>query len=119
MKRYNDKSQRLLLKEYTGDSILQKSVFVKLKKMKMKMMVMMKKKTKKMMMMILCRSFSEECLPDCTPGLSIMGRARVKGDHLTASPALKCFNFVFTETHFLDSEQLNIARIENAVTLVF
>ena len=60
--------------------------------MKMGMMMMM------MMMMILHKTFSEECLPDCTPGLSIMGRARGKGDHLTASPALKYFNFVFTET---------------------
>ena len=55
-----------------------------------------------MMMMILHKNktFSEECLPDCTPGLSIMGRVRGKGDHLTASPALKCFIFVLTGTHF-------------------
>ena len=80
--------------------------------MAMKMGMMM------MMMTSLHKTFSEECLPDCTPGLSIMGRVRGKGDHLTASPALKCFNFFLTGTRFLDGEQLNIARIENAVTLV-
>ena len=61
--------------------------------MAMKMMMMM-------MMMILHKTFSEECLPDCTPGLSIMGRVRGKGDHLTASPALKCFNFFSLEPVF-------------------
>ena len=69
-------------------------------KMTIKKMTMMAMKMGMMMMTSLHKTFSEECLPDCTPGLSIMGRARGKGDHLTASPALKCFNFVLTGTHF-------------------
>ena len=75
--------------------VIQESVIIMKLKKKMKMLMM---KEKMMMTMSLCRSFSEECLPDCTPGLSIMGRARGKGDHVTALPALKCFNFVFTGT---------------------
>ena len=69
-------------------------------KMTIKKMTMMAMKMGMMMMTSLHKTFSEECLPDCTPGLSIMGRVRGKGDHLTASPALKCFNFVFTGTCF-------------------